>query len=267
MINIQKLIEEANENGYKGVKASAKVCQDIVLKALSIGPMNRNITVKGGVVMRSKTNNVRRATQDLDIDFIKYSLADESIDLFISKLNCIEGIRISRIGKIEELKQQDYSGKQVYILLEDNYGNQVRSKIDLGVHNRFEIEQEEYCFDIMYDDEGASLLINSDEQMLAEKLRSLLKFGPFSTRYKDVYDMYYLKDIIDKGKLGIAINTYIFSDSAMREKSGEDIVNRLKFTFSDKAYVKTLDTSDKRWMDESIDVIIKGIVEFADEIG
>lgn len=32
MINIQKLIEEANEHGYKGVKASVKVCQDIVLK-------------------------------------------------------------------------------------------------------------------------------------------------------------------------------------------------------------------------------------------
>ena len=70
MINIQKLIEEANENGYQGDKASAKVCQDIVLKALSVGPMSRNVTIKGGVVMRSKTNNVRRATQDLDIDFI-----------------------------------------------------------------------------------------------------------------------------------------------------------------------------------------------------
>ena len=40
MINIQKLIEEANENGYQGDKASAKVCQDIVLKALSIGPLS-----------------------------------------------------------------------------------------------------------------------------------------------------------------------------------------------------------------------------------
>ena len=34
MINIQKLIEEANENGYQGDQASAKVCQDIVLKSL-----------------------------------------------------------------------------------------------------------------------------------------------------------------------------------------------------------------------------------------
>jgi hypothetical protein len=51
------------------------------------------------------------------------------------------------------------------------------------------MEQEEYCFDITYDDEGASLLINSNEQMLSEKLRSLLKFGTFSTRFKDIYEL------------------------------------------------------------------------------
>lgn len=266
MINIQKLIEEANEKGYQGDKASAKVCQDIVLKALSVGPLRRSVTIKGGVVMRSKTNNARRATQDLDMDFIKYSLADESIDAFINKLNCLEGIRISRVGKIEELRQQDYSGKQVFVLIEDSFGNQVRSKIDLGVHNRFKLEQEEYCFDIAYDDEGASLLINSDEQMLAEKLRSLLKFGPFSTRYKDVYDMYYLKDTVNKEKLMTVVDIYIFSDTSMKENTGSDIEKRLRITFKDKGYIRRLDTSDKRWIDEEINVITEGILEFIGQL-
>ena len=54
---------------------------------------------------------------------------------------------------------------------------------------RKQMEQEEYCFDITYDDEGARLLINSNEQMLSEKLRSLLKFGTFSTRFKDIYEL------------------------------------------------------------------------------
>lgn len=54
---------------------------------------------------------------------------------------------------------------------------------------RKQIEKEEYCFDIAYDDEGASLLINSKEQMLSEKLRSLLNFGTFSTRFKDIYEL------------------------------------------------------------------------------
>ena len=44
---------------------------------------------------------------------------------------------------------------------------------------RDRIEQEEYCFDIAYDDEGASLLINSNEQMLSEK--------PVSYTHLDVY--------------------------------------------------------------------------------
>lgn len=36
-------------------------------------------------------------------------------------------------------------------------------------------------------------MINSMEQMITEKLRSLLKIGPFSTRYKDIFDIMYLK--------------------------------------------------------------------------
>ena len=114
-----------------------------------------------------------------------------------------------------------------------------------------------------YDGEGASLLINSDEQMLAEKLRSLLKFGPLSTRFKDVYDMYYLKDKVDKTKLWQALDTYIFHDDSMREKEGKDIVKRLKFTFSDKEYIKNLDRSDKRWLDDEIDVITEEILKFS----
>ena len=186
--------------------------------------------------------------------------------MFISRLNCLDGIKISRFGEIETLKQQDYSGKQVFILIEDAEKNQVRSKIDLGVHNRFELEQEEYCFDIAYDDEGASLLINSNEQMMAEKMRSLLKFGPFSTRYKDVYDMYYLNNFVDREKLIAALDTYIFSDEKMRENSGSDIAKRLKKTFNDKGYIQRLDISDKRWIDTDVDVITKELVEFVDVI-
>ena len=64
------------ENGLTRELAAARVCQDIVLKAISIGPLNRNVTVKGGVVMRSLTNNNRRATRDIDLDFIHYSIED-----------------------------------------------------------------------------------------------------------------------------------------------------------------------------------------------
>ena len=260
MINILELISKEKAKGYSESNAESKVCQDIILLALSKSTLNRNVTIKGGVVMRSKTNNIRRATQDLDIDFIKYSLSNESIDKFIFKLNCIENLDINRVGGIEELSQQDYHGKRVFIQIKDKYDNVLNNKIDLGVHNHFEISQEEYCFDISLNDEGASLLINSNEQMFVEKLRSLLKFGPLSTRYKDIFDMCYLSKRVNTDILKVCLNIYIFEDQGMRENTIEDVIKRLKFTFKDKMYLRRLKTTDKNWLNEEIESVLNEII-------
>ena len=109
-------------------------------------------------------------------------------------MNCIPEIKIEIIGDIEELKHQDYHGKSIEVKITDEYGNAVKSKIDIGVHKHMEIDQDEYCFDVCMDEAGASLLKNSKEQSVVEKLRALLIFGVNNRRYKDIYDMYYLKD-------------------------------------------------------------------------
>lgn len=263
MDNLLQMIEVVRELGYdNGADIRARVCQDLVLEAISKSTLSRNVTIKGGVVMRSVTGNIRRATQDMDIDFIRYSLADDSIDRFVDTLNCLDGVTFKRVGDIEELSQQDYSGKRVFIEITDRHGNSINSKIDLGVHNHLDIEQEEYCFDIAFSDEGASLLINSKEQMFSEKLRSLLKFGEFSTRYKDVYDMYYHSGNMDKESLMKCFHTYILDDSGMRENTMDDTVKRISMVFSNRRYVNRLDTSDKRWLDDDIQIVTGTILDF-----
>ena len=62
MIDIDLIIKKEIENGYGDANAQAKVCQDLILKAIATSSLNRNVTIKGGVVMRGKTGNVRRAT-------------------------------------------------------------------------------------------------------------------------------------------------------------------------------------------------------------
>ena len=79
MINIDAMIRKEIENGYGDANAQAKVCQDLILKAIATSNLKRNVTIKGGVVMGSKTQNVRRATQDIDLDFIRYSRKDKGI--------------------------------------------------------------------------------------------------------------------------------------------------------------------------------------------
>ena len=193
-MDLREMMDMYYEDGLSRELAAARVCQDIVLKAIAVGPLSRNVTINGGVVMRSLTNNNRRATRDIDLDFIHYSIEDEAIRVFVQKMNCIAGIRIEIIGDIEEQKKQDYHGKSIKVQITDKNGTAVESKIDIGVHTHLELEQEEYCFDVCMDDEGASLLKNSKEQAVVEKLRALLIFGVNNRRYKDIYDMYYLKD-------------------------------------------------------------------------
>lgn len=100
--------------------------------------------------MRSITGDSRRATQDMDLDFIRYSLSDDSIRTFIDKLNCLDGITIRIDGDITELSQQEYNGKRVMVIIEDDTGHSLKSKIDLGVHKQVQIEQDEYCFDVWF---------------------------------------------------------------------------------------------------------------------
>lgn len=265
-MNLHQMMEMYYEDGLTRELAAARVCQDIVLKAIATGPLNRNVTVKGGVVMRSLTNNNRRATRDIDLDFIHYSIEDEAIREFIKKLNCIKGISLEIIGDIEELMHQDYHGKSIKVRITDEEGTFVESKIDIGVHKHLELEQEEYCFDVCMDDEGASLLKNSREQSVTEKLRALLIFGVNDKRYKDIYDIYYLKDYVDSEKILQYIKLLIFDDVMMRENSMEDIVRRVENSFKDKSYLKRISTSRQRWMDEKIEVITTGIIDFFKEL-
>ena len=92
MINILELSKTVNLEGYNEEMAEAKLCQNIILLLLSKSKYNRNITIKGGVVIRSISNNFRRATVDIDFDLIKYPLTVKKIRELIKELNGIEGL-------------------------------------------------------------------------------------------------------------------------------------------------------------------------------
>lgn len=267
MIQLTDMIEAIRKEGYNDLSAEARVCQDVVLKAIASSQFNNNITVKGGVVMRSITGDARRATQDMDLDFIRYSLEENSIRRFIERLNCLEGIRIQIAGNIEELSQQEYHGKRVYITIADFTGYTIHSKIDLGVHKQIQIEQDEYCFDVCMDDEGASLLINSKEQIFTEKLRSLLRFGPFSTRYKDIFDLCWLSSHVDKARLLSCMEIYIFSNPEIKENNIDSILKRIRKIFTNSNYRKRIEQSrSANWMGISPDVAIDTVEKFLENL-
>lgn len=268
-MNIESIINKYLILGYEPDDVESKASQDILLSKMSKSKFREHITVKGGVVMHSISKNKRRATRDLDLDFIKYSLDDKSIVNFVQLLNKVnDGIKISIDGKIIPLNHQDYDGKRVFIKIEDKFNNVLNTKLDIGVHKLFEIEQDDYYFDLDALGESVSLLVNSKEQIFTEKLKSLLKFGAVSTRYKDLFDFCYLIKNCDlsKSKLIKSFSIYIYNDMAMRENNLHDIYTRLSKILNSNLYRKNLTNPKVNWLDIEINDAIFCVLNFIDEL-
>ena len=266
---LEELRRKYLENGFSLANASAKICQDIILNKISKSKMNKNVTIKGGVVMYGLSNDKRRATRDLDLDFIKYSLADESIKAFINKLNLVEdGIKICIDGDIQELHHQDYSGKRVNVILKDKDNFSVSTKLDIGVHKNFNIKQDEYCFNLEAINESATLIINSKEQIICEKLKSLLKFGIRTTRYKDIFDIYYLinKTDINKSELLNIIDTLIIKDTTTKENNMEDIIKNLNTVLNNTVFKHSLSDAKNNWLNVPVEEVIYNITKYFESI-
>jgi len=261
---IEDKIKKYTELGLVYADAVAKVCGEIILNKLANSSMLNNTTIKGGVVMMNISRNLRRATQDLDLDFIRYSLSDDSIKIFVEKLSNVDNIKLTIEKPITELKHQDYKGKQVFIMLNDTNSRKYEFKLDIGVHKNLSLKQEEICFDLNSLDESVTLLANSKEQIFSEKLKSLLKYGTNSTRYKDIFDFYYLIqiDTIDVITLKKMIEGYIFNDSKMWENNFKDVYNRIVDVFDDKDYLNKLNMSDMNWLELDIKKITTTILDF-----
>ncbi len=264
-MDIYELISKYIEAGYFEEDAIPKVAQDIVLLKIGNSKYSENITVKGGVVMHNISRDMRRATRDMDIDFIKYSLEDKSIRNFIKELNnTSDGIKIKIIGKIESLHHQDYDGKRVYIQLIDKKHYLITSKLDIGVHKYFDIKQDKYYFDFNIINESVSLLINSKEQIMVEKLKSLLKFGITSTRFKDVFDFYYLinNENLDKEKLKKYIDILILQDDTMRENELQEIYIRLTNILNNNRFKSRMNTVNNNWLEIPIENVISNVLRY-----
>lgn len=262
-MNLNILVNDYLNAGYSRALAISRVCQDVILFKISNSNLNRNVTIKGGVAMMAISKDRRRATQDLDIDFIRYSLNETSIISFVKKLNDND-IKINVTEPIKSLHHQDYDGKRVFIEISDNYGNVFGTKLDIGVHKDMDIKQDELCFELGLEEKTVTLFANSCEQICVEKIKSLLKFGIVSTRYKDVFDIYYLinNDNFNKIRFVNYLDKFIFKDSLVDEKNLFEIKNSLDVILSNNRFKSMLNMAKNNWTELPVDSVITSIIEF-----
>ena len=106
-MNIRELVNFYVGKGMTINQAENFACQQIVLNKIAKSPMVDQVLIKGGVLMFNMTHSLRRVTTDIDFDFIKYSISDESIKLFIGMLNKYDFDFKIKIIKQQPLHQED----------------------------------------------------------------------------------------------------------------------------------------------------------------
>ena len=251
-MNLREMVNKYQDSGYDFLDASAKVAQDVMLLKFSNSRYANKLTIKGGVVMHNK-----------------YSLDNKSIINFINNLNKEnDNVVLSVVGDIKSLHQQDYNGKRVILKMTDSFGYFIETKLDIGVHKNFDLEQERYCFKFETINKSCTLLINSPEQLFVEKLKSLLKFGIRSTRYKDLFDFYYLiyNSYLHEKKVINCFETLIFNDKKMNENNVDDIIIRLENIFNSKMYRKNINNSTLNWLEVNVDDAINVLLNFLNKL-
>ena len=253
------------DDGLDFQNATARTCRDLILALIAASRMANHVTVKGGVVMQQITGDKRRATRDLDLDFLRYPMTDDSIYQFISALCPSDlDIRLEIVGPIEDLKHQDYHGKRLHLRIVDSLGTSMETKLDLGVHNKLPLKQQEIYFDSALQDEGVALMANSKEQICAEKLCSLMRIGIVSTRFKDVFDVYYLlcREGVDPKAFDDAMSVLVYNANDVRENSPQDAYERLSKIFNNKRFRQNLSKARNNWLGANIDKVTAGILAF-----
>ena len=105
--------------------------------------------------------------------------------------------------------------------------------------------------------------MNSSEQIFAEKLKALVRFGTFSGRIKDIFDLCYLSEHVNRSGLMKCIHIYILDDPEMRENDMADIIKRVDRVLSDKDFRQAVENSVRdNWLQISPVVVFSKIKEF-----
>ena len=262
MKTIAESIRYYLRKGMTSFQAGNYVCQRIVLSKISKSPFADKVLIKGGVVMFNRTGNLRRATADLDFDFIKYDISDDSIRTFVDLLNRYDPQYVLDVMGLQALHQEDYRGKRVILLISDKSAS-LDFKMDIGVHTLLGIRQDAVCFSFMDENDGIMLAANPPEQIFAEKAYSLAKHGAFSGRGKDVFDMYYLLKECDLDRKTVANCLDLLTFENKRGiASISEVCESVEEALTDDSFRLRLSKARERWIDAGIDVISEKIIAF-----
>lgn len=265
---IEEIINKYRKQGHSSRNANNLAAEEIILTKIASSELCENITLKGGIVMFNLSKNDRRVTQDIDFDFISYSINQDSIKLFINKLNnTLEDISVNIIGKIEKLHHENYHGVRVHLSLLDKANSKLHIKMDIGVHTYSNIIQNRLSFSFSEADNKLVFSVNPPEQIFVEKLLSFGRLGVETSRYKDLYDLYYLisNNFINTNRVKEILNMF-FNKSIRDPKNIDALVNMVIHALNEIDFDNKFIDQQTKWLDVDYILLKQTIINYVKKL-
>lgn len=166
-----------------------------LLERLSVSEYKENIVLKGGMLVAAMVGIDNRATMDMDATLKSYPLTEQSVLQVLTdicNMQLFDDVSIHVIKALPIRKDDIYGGLRVS--LEAVYDTIITPiSIDISTGDAITPAAVWYKFHGMFDEEKEiEVLAYNIETIFAEKFETILRRGVFSTRPRDLYDVYIL---------------------------------------------------------------------------
>ncbi|WP_331000395.1 nucleotidyl transferase AbiEii/AbiGii toxin family protein [Proteiniclasticum sediminis] len=164
------------------------------LERIAVSDYQRNIIIKGGLLIAAMVGLDTRATMDLDVTMKRISVTEQSIKTMledICQIKLQDDISFT-IMNIHEIRAGDeYQGYRVS-LTANLPPLAVPFKMDITTGDPITPHEITFDFKLLLEDRNIQVLAYNLESIIAEKIETILTRADQNTRPRDFYDVYIL---------------------------------------------------------------------------
>ncbi len=197
MIPHNEIKEKAREHGVPVSTIERDYVQNRILKELS---RIDSMVLKGGTGIRKVYFPDYRFSDDLDFTLLEgIEINELRIDVKEAIIECHEESGISFTGDLKVIENKNGFKIDIYFQITQRGGGNTKIKVDLTKPENEMILLPVELKEIIHpysEDLSAEIKVYSLGEIIAEKIRSIFQ----RTRPRDLYDLWYLWDRVDKRK-------------------------------------------------------------------
>lgn len=219
--------KKAHENNVSAQFVMQNYMLERLLERISLSKYKHNFVIKGGFLISSILGLDTRTTMDLDTTVKGLPLSHESITNIFKEICLISvddniSFELKNVDNIR--KDDDYLGLRVSLLA--NYSPiSIPLAVDVTTGDNITPKEIEYSYPLLFDDRSIDIVAYNLENILAEKLETILSRGIANTRSRDYYDVYVMTklrwDTINFASLKSAFL------STLKSRNAENIINNI----------------------------------------